>query len=82
MLKAHFVLEILSFCLDFLVMWKNSLIRKPRLILRFTLSQTGQQIMTIQTMLNIPRSKDNQALKNLVRPYCFSSGQHLSLSIL
>ena len=34
-LKALFVLRYLSFCLYFLVMWKNDLIRKIRLISKF-----------------------------------------------
>ena len=40
-LKALFVLKILSFCLDFLIMYKNGLIRKIRLILKFMTSQPG-----------------------------------------
>ena len=39
--KALFVLKILSFCLDFLVKYKNDLIRKTRLIRKFMTSQPG-----------------------------------------
>ena len=38
-LKALFVLKILSFCLDFLVMYQNGLIKKTRLISNFMTSQ-------------------------------------------
>ena len=40
-LKALFVLKILSFCLDFLVMYKNGMIRKIRSISRLMTSQPG-----------------------------------------
>ena len=38
-LKAPFVIKILTFCLNFLVMWKNGLIRKIRLIPKCMTSQ-------------------------------------------
>ena len=57
MLKALFVLEIFSF-LSFLVMQKNGMIRKLRLI-----SKCMTQIITIHILPNISRSKDNQTVK-------------------
>ena len=39
--KALFVLKILSFCLDFLVMYQNGLIKEIRLISNFMTSQPG-----------------------------------------
>ena len=53
----------LNFCLDFLVMQKNDLIRKIRLILKFMTSQPGQQTIAIHVLTNISKSKDNQAMK-------------------
>ena len=44
-LKALFAPRHLSFCLDFLVMNKNSSIRKIRFILKFMMSQPGQQYL-------------------------------------
>ena len=44
-------------------MWKNSLIRKVRLILKFMTSQTGKQTIAIHKLPNISRSKGNQAMK-------------------
>ena len=40
-LKALLVLKILDFCLEFLVMMKNGLIRKRRLISKFMTSKPG-----------------------------------------
>ena len=53
----------LSFCLDFLVMYQNSLIKKIRLISNFMTSQLGQQTIVIHILLNISRSKGNQTMK-------------------
>ena len=53
----------LRFCLDFLVMYKNGLIRKTRLILKFMTSQTGEQTLVIHKLPNISRSKANQTMK-------------------
>ena len=39
--KALFVLKIFKFVFDFLVMYKNGLIGKMRLILKFMMSQPG-----------------------------------------
>ena len=41
--KALFVLKLFKFCLDFLVMQNNNLIRKIRLISKFITSQIGSQ---------------------------------------
>ena len=40
-LKTLFVLKTFRFCLDFLVMYKNGLVRKIRLISKFMMSQPG-----------------------------------------
>ena len=61
MFKAVFVLE-LFFCLDFLVVQKNGLIRWQNLISKFMTSQAGQQIITTNILDNIV-SKGNQAMK-------------------
>ena len=53
----------LLFRSDFLVMWKNGLIRKLWLISKFMTSQTGQKIITMYIFPNILRSKSNQAMK-------------------
>ena len=53
----------LSFCLDFLVMCKNGLIEKTRLISRFMTSQRGSQTVAIHILPNISRSKGNQTIK-------------------
>ena len=51
------------FCLEFLVILKNGLIRKLRLTPKFMTSQIGQQIITIHILSNISRSKDNQTMR-------------------
>ena len=53
----------LSFCLDFLVMYKNDLIRKVRLFSKFMTSQPGSQEIPTDILINISRSKDNQSMK-------------------
>ena len=53
----------LSFCLDFLVMYQNGLIRKIRLIPNFMTSQPGQQTLVIRILPNILRCKGNQTMK-------------------
>ena len=60
-LKAIFVLEIFTFhcCPDFLVMQKNDLIGKLRLISNFLTSQTGHQITTIHIL---PVSQEVKAI--------------------
>ena len=37
--------------------------RKPRLILKFMMSQTGRQIITMHILANISRSKGSQKMK-------------------
>ena len=44
-------------------MYKNGLIRKIRLILKFLTSQTGQQTIAMHILPNISRSKSNQTMK-------------------
>ena len=61
-LKALFVLNILSFCLDFLVAYRNGLIKKIRLISNFKTSQTGQQTIVTHILSNISRSQDNRTM--------------------
>ena len=53
----------LNFWVDDLVMQKNDLIRKIRLISKFITSQPGKQTNAIHIMPNISRSKDNQTMK-------------------
>ena len=63
MSKLFPFLRYLHFCLDFLLMLKNGLIRKLWFISRFMTSQTGQQIIIIHVLPNISRSKGNHAIK-------------------
>ena len=44
-------------------MYKNGLIRKITLILKFMTSQPGSQTIAIHILPNISRSKDNQSMK-------------------
>ena len=53
----------LRFCLDFLVIYQNGLIKKIMLISIFLTSQPGYQTIVIHIFLNILRSKDNQIMK-------------------
>ena len=53
----------LSFCLDFLVIYQNGMIKKIRLILNFVTSQPGLQTIVIHILPNILRSKGNQTMK-------------------
>ena len=55
--------DIYIFVLTFWQCKKNSLIRKLWLISKFKVSQTGQQIITINILPNISRNKDNKANK-------------------
>ena len=61
--KLFSLSSYLSFCLDFLVMKKNGLIRKARLISKFMASQPGSQTFLIHLLPNISRSKGNQTIK-------------------
>ena len=44
-------------------MYKNRLIQKIRVISKFMTSQFSKQTIAIHILLNISRSKDNQAMK-------------------
>ena len=44
-------------------MYKSGLIRKVRLISKFTTSQPGKQTIAIHILTNISRSKGNQTMK-------------------
>ena len=44
-------------------MYKNGLIQKIRAISKFMTSQSSKQTIAIHILLNISRSKDNQAMK-------------------
>ena len=44
-------------------MYKNGLIRKIKLILKFMTSQPGQQTIATHILPNISRNKDNQTMK-------------------
>ena len=62
--KAYLVLKILfSFCFEFLVMCKNDLIRKIRLISKFIRSQPAKQAIALHIMPKISRSKDNWTME-------------------
>ena len=64
MIKNAFYFTLnLSLYFDFLVMPKNGLIRKTRLISKFMTSQRGLQTIAIQNLANISRSKGNQTMK-------------------
>ena len=47
LLKVLFVVKIFNFCLDFLVIQKNSMIKKTRLISTFMTSQPGKGTIAI-----------------------------------
>ena len=44
-------------------MQEDDLIRKLRLISKYTMSQTGKKIAAIHILLNISKSKGNQTIK-------------------
>ena len=44
-------------------MWKNGLIKRLGLVSKFMKPETEQQIVTIQVLSNISRSKDTQTMK-------------------
>ena len=62
-LKALFIVEIFTRTNDFLVMWKNDLIKKLWSSSKFMTPQNGQQIIIIQILANISSNKDNQRMK-------------------
>ena len=53
----------LSFCLEFLVIYQNGLIKTIRLISNFITSQSGQQTIVMHILPNISKSKGNQKKK-------------------
>ena len=53
----------LSFCLKFLVLLQNGLLRKIRLTYKFMTSRPGKQTIVIHVLPNIFRNKGNQAMK-------------------
>ena len=53
----------MDFCLKFLVMYKDSWIKKIGLISKFMTSQLGLQTIAIQILPNISRSKGNHSMK-------------------
>ena len=62
--KLFLFSRYLNFCLDFLIMSKNALIRKIRLISKFMTSQPGYQtIIAIHILTNISKSKSNEVMK-------------------
>ena len=60
--KALF-LSYLNFCLDFLAIYQNGLIKKIWLISNFMTSQPGQQTNVIRILPNISKNKGNQTMK-------------------
>ena len=62
-LKTLLYSRYLNFCIDFLVVYKNDLIRKIKLISKFKWSQPGKQITAINILATISRSKGNQTIK-------------------
>ena len=53
----------LNFCLDFLVMQENDLIREIRLISKFMTSQPGKQTIGIHILPSMSRTNGNQTMK-------------------
>ena len=53
----------LNFCLHFLVIYQNGLIKKIRLISKFLTSQLDKQTIVIHILPNISKSKGNQTIK-------------------
>ena len=64
-LKALLVLKIFKILFDFLVRYKNVLIRKVTLISKFMTSQPGKQTIVILILPNVSiwKSKGNQTIK-------------------
>ena len=62
-LKFFSVSRYLKFCLEFLVRYENSSIRKLRLISKFMTSQKDKQVIIIHIFPNISGSKGNQRMK-------------------
>ena len=53
----------LSFCLDFLVIYPNDLIKKIKFISNFMSPQPGKQTNAIHILPNISKCKGNQTIK-------------------
>ena len=62
-IKALFVIKMLKFCLDLLIMYKKGLIRKIRLTSKFMTSQPGKQTIAVHILSNMSSSKSNQTMK-------------------
>ena len=62
-LKSSFFLKYLSLCLYILVLYKNGLFRKIRLISKLMTSQPDKQTILIHIFPNISRRKCNQTMK-------------------
>ena len=52
-----------NFCLDFLVIQKNALIKTIRLISKFVTSQPGKETFAMHILPSISKSKGNQTMK-------------------
>ena len=61
--KLFYFSRYLNFCLDFLIMQQNDLIRKINWISNFVTSQPGQQSILKHILTNISRSKGNETMK-------------------
>ena len=61
--KLFLFSRYLCFCLDFLLMYQNGLIKKMRLISNLMTSQPDYQTVVIHIFSNISRSKGNQTIK-------------------
>ena len=53
----------LSFCISFLVIYQNGLIKKIRIISNFMMSQPAQQTIVTHILPKISKSKGNQTMK-------------------
>ena len=62
MKNAVLFLRFLYFCADNVVTQKNSLLRKPKLILKFMTSQARQKVITIHIFPNNSKLKGNTTL--------------------
>ena len=61
--KLFLFSRYLSFCLDFLVMQQNRLIRKIRLIPNLMTSQPGELTIVIHILPNISGNESNETMK-------------------
>ena len=65
MFKVLFVLEIFTYLSWLFGYVENGLLRKLWLVSKFMMSQTEHQIITINILLNIWRSKGNHNMRNI-----------------